>query len=65
MPRSTAEGLRLKLRGGRISMRDGPFSETREVIGGYAMLDAAMHADDRDFECTLRRLDGPGFGRQP
>ncbi len=63
--RSTAEGLRLKLRGGRISMRDGPSGETRKLSGGDAMRNAGVHTDDRDFECRLQRLDGPGFGRQP
>lgn len=36
----TATGKRVRLRGGRISVVDGPFTETKEVIGGYAMLEA-------------------------
>jgi hypothetical protein len=77
--RPTAEGVRLRLCGGEISMRDGPFTETKEVIGGYAILEAAskeealeltrrfmkVHGRDWDFECELRQLDGPEFGCQP
>ena len=32
----TADGKRVRLRGGRISIVDGPFTETKEVDGGYA-----------------------------
>jgi hypothetical protein len=38
--RPTAEGARVRLRGGRLSTTDGPFTETREVIGGYAIVEA-------------------------
>ncbi|MEU6732144.1 YciI family protein [Streptomyces physcomitrii] len=33
----TAEGVRVHWEGGRISVTDGPFTETKEVIGGYAL----------------------------
>src|SRR5215475_3708084 len=36
----TAQGKRVRLRGGKISLVDGPFTETKEVVGGYAMLNA-------------------------
>ena len=33
--RPTSEGVRVKLhRGGRLTVLDGPFTETKEVIGG-------------------------------
>src|SRR5882672_3431000 len=38
--RPTAEGVRVRLRGGKLSTTDGPFTETKEVIGGYAILEA-------------------------
>lgn len=34
------EGKRLSGKGGRIVVTDGPFSEAREVIGGYAVFEA-------------------------
>ena len=36
--RPTSEGVRVRLRNGKLSMADGPFTETKEVIGGYAIV---------------------------
>jgi hypothetical protein len=33
----TAAGVRVRLSKGKISVLDGPFSEAKEVIGGYAV----------------------------
>jgi hypothetical protein len=33
---STAKGARVRLSGGQISVVDGPFSESKEIIGGFA-----------------------------
>jgi hypothetical protein len=38
--RPTSEGVRLRQRNGKLSQTDGPFTETKEVIGGYAILEA-------------------------
>ena len=35
----TAKGTRIRLSGGRLTTIDGPFTETREVIGGYALVE--------------------------
>jgi hypothetical protein len=78
--RSTSEGVRVRLhRGGKLSVVDGPFTETKEVIGGYAILEAQskaeaveltrrfleVHGTDWDVECEVRQLDGPEFGCKP
>jgi hypothetical protein len=74
--RPTAEGVRVRLRRGKLSVVDGPFAETKEVIGGYAILEAKskeeaialtqrflkIHGDEWDIECEVRQLDGPEFG---
>ena len=74
--RPTAEGVRVRLRFGRLSTTEGPFTEAKEVIGGYAILEAAsmkeaiglterflrVHGDEWDIECEVRPLDGPEFG---
>ena len=36
----SSAGARVTLRGGRISVTDGPFAETTEIVGGYAVMDA-------------------------
>jgi hypothetical protein len=35
---ATAQSNRVRLSGGKISVIDGPFTETKEVIGGFAIL---------------------------
>lgn len=41
----TAEGTRIKLAGGKITMTDGPFAEAKEVIGGFAIFEAPSKAE--------------------
>ena len=78
--RPTSDGVRVRLhRGGRLTVVDGPFAESKEVIGGYAILEAPskaeaveltrrflkVHGTDWDVECEVRQLDGPEFGCKP
>jgi len=35
--RPTSDGTRVTWSGGKISYTDGPFTETKEVVGGYAI----------------------------
>lgn len=74
--RPTAEGSRVRSRGGTLSTVDGPFTETNEVIGGFAILEAgsmreaieltkrflAIHGAEWDIECEVRQIEGPEFG---
>ncbi len=74
--RPTSEGVRVRLSGGKLTAMDGPFTETKEVIGGFAMLEAPskaealelvnrfllVHGPEWEVECELRALDGPDFG---
>lgn len=66
----TAQGTRVRLSGGKLSVVDGPFTEAKEVIGGYALLEAAskeeaieltkrflkVHGDEWTVECEVRQL---------
>ena len=36
----TSAGTRVRLKGGKISVIDGPFTESKEIVGGYAIIDA-------------------------
>jgi hypothetical protein len=36
--RSDAEGVRVQVRGGKRTLVDGPFSESKEMVGGYFLL---------------------------
>jgi hypothetical protein len=58
------DGVRVRLAGGKITVTDGPFTESKEVIGGWAIL----QTDSKD-EATriatefmeLHRKHWPGF----
>ena len=56
-----ATGVRVhKSTGGQITVVDGPFAETKEVIGGYALLKASTK--DEVVELTRRFLNVAGQG---
>jgi hypothetical protein len=72
----TSQGVRIRSNHGKLSMTDGPFVETKEVVGGFAILEAAsmaeaieltrrflaVHGDEWNVECEVRALAGPEFG---
>ena len=35
----TAEGFRVRSSGGKLTVTDGPFSEAKEMVGGYVMIE--------------------------
>src|SRR5262245_1881527 len=65
MPSST--GARVRLSNGNVTVKDGPFTESKEVIGGLAIIQADSKEEAvqrvKDFlhvagdgECELRQL---------
>jgi hypothetical protein len=74
--RPTKDGVRIRSNHGKVSMTDGPFTETKEVVGGYAILEApsiteaieltkrflAVHGDEWNLECEVRPLAMDEFG---
>ena len=70
----SAKGARVRLSNGKITVTDGPFTESKEVVGGFAILQANSKAEAielaRKFldvagegECELREIfTGPDFG---
>jgi hypothetical protein len=60
----TSDGFRVRLRGGQLGVTDGPFTETKEVIGGYALVQAKSRdealAIARAF-MDLHRIHWPAF----
>ncbi len=72
--RPTREGRRVRLDRGRLSVTDGPFTEAKEVIGGYAIIEAAsmeeataltkrflaVHGEEWNVECEVRQLETHG-----
>lgn len=41
----TALGARVRLSGGQVTVTDGPFTEAKEVVGGFAIFDAPSKAE--------------------
>jgi hypothetical protein len=41
----TSQGARVRIKGKKLHVTDGPFAEATEVIGGYAMINAASREE--------------------
>ena len=41
----SAQSFRIAIRGGKVVVTDGPFTEAKEVIGGYAFVSYGSHAE--------------------
>jgi hypothetical protein len=58
------DGLRVRLENGKLAVQDGPFSESKEVIGGWAILQTETRAEviqiAKEF-MDLHRQHWPGF----
>lgn len=59
-----ASATRVRLADGRITVTDGPFSEAKEVVGGYALIEAATPAEATSLAqefMELHRIHWPEF----
>ena len=63
----SVNGARVRLSNGKITVTDGPFTESKEIVGGFALLEASSKEQAvqiaRDFlrvvgdgECEIRQL---------
>jgi len=63
----SARGARVRRAGGNVTVTDGPFTESKEVVGGFALLQATSKAEAieicKDFlkvagdgECEIREI---------
>src|SRR3954453_16474725 len=41
----SAQGHKLRMSAGKVTVTDGPFAETKEVVGGFAILNYASHEE--------------------
>jgi hypothetical protein len=56
----TSKGARVRRSGGKLSVTDGPFTESKEVIAGFALLEAK--SKEHAIELTKRFLEVAGDG---
>ena len=60
----TAQSARVRLSGGKVSVIDGPFTEAKEVIGGYAQFELKSKQEAIDGAVRfmeLHRKHWPGW----
>ena len=56
----TAKGARIRQRGGKLVTTDGPFTEAKEVVGGFTILDLASKEEALEWLRKWPVLDGDG-----
>ena len=61
----SAAGARLYAKGGKVTVKDGPFTEAKELIGGYAVMqvkskEEAVELGKRFLQAHIEVL-GPGY----
>jgi hypothetical protein len=56
------KGLQVRCSGGEFSVTDGPFAETKELIDGFALIEAASKDEAIEHARRFMMLAGDGFG---
>ena len=51
----TAQGARVRLSGGKVTVTDGPFTESKEVLGGYAQFE--LKSKEEAIESAVRFME--------
>lgn len=62
--KSTADGFRVRSSGNRLKVTDGPFTESKEVVGGYALVEVASREEALEIArqfMELHRVHWPAF----
>lgn len=55
----TSKGARLSGAGGKVTVIDGPFTETKEVIGGYWLIDVSSKEEAIEWAKRCPAVQGP------
>jgi hypothetical protein len=58
----SSKGARIRVNGGRLTVTDGPFTETKELIGGYAIIQAASKQSAIEFASRFMKLHADILG---
>jgi hypothetical protein len=62
--KGTEQGFRVRSSRGKLKVTDGPFTEAKEVVGGYALVEVKSKADALDLArqfMELHRVHWPAF----
>ncbi|MER6344426.1 YciI family protein [Streptomyces sp. NPDC001595] len=55
----SAQGTRVHWQGGELSVTDGPFTEAKEVIGGYALMQCKDRAEALEWTKRFLKVHEP------
>lgn len=53
-------GIRVASRGDEITVTDGPFTESKEAVAGFALVDVATREEALELARRFRRIVGDG-----
>lgn len=56
MPTAMGGSARVESRRGKLKITDGPFTEAKEVLGGYAILEFATHEEAKQAAVDMMEL---------
>ena len=56
----SALGARVRISGGKLTVTDGPFTEAKEVVGGFAILQANSKAEAIEMVKNFLEVAGEG-----
>jgi hypothetical protein len=59
--RPTAEGTQVRWEYGKLSVIDGPFTEAKEVVGGYAIVQAKSREEAIEWAKRFVRVHGDAW----
>ena len=59
----TSEGVKITNSSGKITVTDGPFAEAKEIVGGWALMEAPTMEEAIEWAKRFRSIAGDGESR--
>ena len=56
----SSAGARVRLSGGKVTVTDGPFTESKELLGGFALIQLASKQEAVEFTKRFLKIAGDG-----
>ena len=53
--KSSHKGKKIQLRNGKLTVVDGPFTETKELVGGYAIVE--LESDEEALDMAMKFME--------
>jgi hypothetical protein len=58
---SSAKGARVKLEGGKLVVKDGPFAETKELVAGFWLIDVKSYEEALEWTKRIPYEEGDEY----